>query len=358
MDAPATLVYMTNQWGSLRGIRTFKPNFARDRAGWISMNRIVTIDRDRAHRLERDKFIDPEITADGHQRASVTLAALRTLWINTGTQCNLACRNCYIESSPTNDRLVYITGDEVAVFFDEIAAQRMPTEMIGFTGGEPFMNPEIDSMLGDALGRGFSVLVLTNAMKPMWRHKPALLALKDRHGDALCLRVSIDHHGAAIHELERGQGSWAPALQGLRWLAENGFKLAVAGRTFTGEAEAVMRAGYARLFAANDIALDAGDPADLVLLPEMDEELDVPEITTACWGLLGVDPDSIMCAHERMVVKRKGAARPVVLPCTLLPYDERFELGRTLAKSAGAVSLNHPHCARFCVLGGGSCSGE
>ena len=24
--------------------------------------------------------------------------------------------------------------------------------------------------------------------------------------------------------------------------------------------------------------------------------------------------------------------------------------------SAGAVQLNHPHCARFCVLGGGSCS--
>ncbi len=321
------------------------------------MNRIATTDRNRARWLERGKFVDPGITADGHRRASVPLAALRTLWINTGTQCNLACNHCYIESSPTNDRLVYITAGEVAGFFDEIVAHRMPTQMIGFTGGEPFMNPEIDTMLGDALARGFSVLVLTNAMKPMWRHKPALLALKEGHGDALALRVSIDHHGAAIHELERGPRSWAPALEGLRWLAGNGFRLAVAGRTFTGESESVMRAGYARLFAANDIALDAGDPAALVLLPEMDEELDVPEITTACWGLLDVDPESIMCAHERMVVKRKGAARPVVLPCTLLPYDERFELGRTLVQSAGAVSLNHPHCARFCVLGGGSCSG-
>ncbi len=322
------------------------------------MNRIATTDRDRARWLERGKFVDPGVTADGHQRASVGLAALRTLWVNTGTQCNLSCSHCYIESSPTNDRLVYISAGEVAGYFDEIAAHRMPTQTIGFTGGEPFMNPEIDAMLGDALSRGFSVLVLTNAMKPMWRHQPALLTLKERHGEALALRVSIDHHGAAIHELERGQGSWAPALQGLRWLAENGFKLAVAGRTFTGEAESVMRAGYARLFAAHDITLDAGDPAALVLLPEMDEELDVPEITTACWGLLEVDPGSVMCAHERMVVKRQGAARPVVLPCTLLPYDERFELGRTLARSAGPVSLNHPHCARFCVLGGGSCSGE
>ena len=63
-----------------------------------------------------------------------------------------------------------------------------------------------------------------------------------------------------------------------------------------------------------------------------------------------------MGAHERVVGRRKGAGGPVVLPCTLRPYEERFGLGRTLVLSAGAVSLTHPHCARFCVLGGGSCS--
>ena len=57
-----------------------------------------------------------------------------------------------------------------------------------------------------------------------------------------------------------------------------------------------------------------------------------------------------------MVVKHKGRAHPVVVPCTLLPYDARFELGETLAGAARVVKLNHPHCARFCVLGGASCS--
>jgi len=67
-----------------------------------------------------------------------------------------------------------------------------------------------------------------------------------------------------------------------------------------------------------------------------------------------------------MVVKRKGATTaPVVLPCTLLPYDLAFEMGATLADASradggiferGAVKLCHPHCAKFCVLGGGSCS--
>jgi hypothetical protein len=58
-----------------------------------------------------------------------------------------------------------------------------------------------------------------------------------------------------------------------------------------------------------------------------------------------------------MVVKRKGAARPVVVACTLIPYDDEFALGETLAEASRTVMLNHPHCARFCVLGGASCSG-
>ena len=65
----------------------------------------------------------------------------------------------------------------------------------------------------------------------------------------------------------------------------------------------------------------------------------------------------MMCASSRMVVKAKGAERPHVVACTLLPYEEEFALGETLAGASGKVMLNHPHCARFCVLGGASCSG-
>ncbi len=83
---------------------------------------------------------------------------------------------------------------------------------------------------------------------------------------------------------------------------------------------------------------------------------DVPEITEACWEILGVDPASVMCATSRMVVKRKGEDHPVVVPCTLRPYDPHFEMGRTLSESTGSVKLNHPHCARFCVLVVDSCS--
>ena len=302
------------------------------------------------------KFEDPFITAKGERRAWVALKSLDTLWFNTGTLCNLTCQHCYIESSPKNDRLVYLTAAEVAGYLDEIEAGGFPASLIGFTGGEPFMNPELPAMLEDVLLRGLRALVLTNAMKPMAKCRSALLKLKDRFGERLTIRVSIDHYGPTVHELERGKRSWRPTIEGLIWLARNGFSLHVASRSLSGEPEAGIRRGFARLFGELGVPIDADDPVALTIFPEMDAAAEVPEITEACWGILGKSPESVMCATSRMVVKRKGAVHPVVLACTLLPYDPRFELGRTLAEAMGAVPLNHPHCAKFCVLGGGACS--
>lgn len=315
----------------------------------------------------RAKFADPDITATGEARASVALDRLDTLWFNTGTLCNIECANCYIESSPNNDRLAYLTADEVRSFLDEIASLGLGTREIGFTGGEPFMNPEILAMAGDALSRGHEVLILTNAMQPMQRKrvKAGLAELLEAHGSKLALRVSLDHYTRELHETERGARTWERTLDGLDWLSENGFNIAIAGRTCWNEGEQAARRGYASLITQRGWRIDAQDRAELTLLPEMDETLDVPEITTSCWGILGVAPGGIMCATSRMVVKRKGDERPTVLPCTLLPYDLAFNMGSTLEQSAtahggmfdrGAVKLCHPHCARFCVLGGGSCS--
>ncbi len=307
-------------------------------------------------RLDPRKFQDPLATATGERRARVALKSLDTLWFNTGTLCNLACHHCYIESSPKNDRLVYLSAAEVAEYLDEIEASGLPTSLIGFTGGEPFMNPELPQMLEDVLSRGFRALILTNAMKPMAKCKPALLQLRDRFGDRLTVRVSIDHYGPRVHEAERGERSWRPTVDGLIWLARNGFSPQVASRRLSGEPEAAIRRGFARLFAELGVAIDAADPVALTVFPEMDAAADVPEITEACWGILRKSPESVMCATSRMIAKRKGAAHPVVLACTLLPYDSGFELGRTLSAGSGAVPLNHPHCAKFCVLGGGACS--
>jgi radical SAM family protein/4Fe-4S single cluster protein len=310
------------------------------------------------HPLPAEKFQDRDITAKGEDRASVPLTGAKTLWFNTGTLCNIECVNCYIESSPTNDRLVYITTPEVSDYLDQIEARSWPVTEIGFTGGEPFMNPQIIDMARISLERGHDVLILTNAMRPMMRKfmRKGLQELQTLYGTKLTLRISLDHFTPHLHDEERGQGSFQATLLGMTWLRDTGIKMAVAGRTVWGDSETQSRAGYAELFARHGFDIDAANPAMTVLFPEMDASVDVPEITTACWGILHKSPSEVMCASSRMVIKRKGADKPAVLACTLLAYSPEFELGATLADAEGAVKLNHPHCAKFCVLGGASCS--
>ena len=303
------------------------------------------------------KFADPVRTADGQQRAYVPLSNLTTLWFNTGTLCNLACAGCYIESSPTNDALVYITTEEVEVYLDEIARDGIKTDVIGFTGGEPFMNKDMMPILWSTLRRGLKVLMLTNAMRPMRRFEEDLIKLQAEHGDDIVMRVSLDHYTQDAHEGERGDDTWHKALDGVKWLGEHGFQVAIAGRQLAEESTEDAKQGYDRLMKAIGVPIDVNDPEQLVLFPEMDATLDTPEITEQCWTTLNMPKETVMCSTSRMVVKRKGEATPRVAACTLLPYDPQFDLGETLKEASQAVKLNHPHCSRFCVLGGASCSG-
>jgi len=251
-----------------------------------------------------EKFDDPHTTATGETRAQVHWRGGKPLWLNTGTLCNIACANCYIASSPRNDALVYLTLADVLPFLDEIdAAGKAPIE-IGITGGEPFMAPEILDILDACLTRGHDVLVLTNAMRPMMRPaiREGLSTLGSAHGDRLRLRVSFDHHTPAGHDGERGQGSFAAAREGLAWLGQNGFDVAIAGRLCLSDDPGEARAGFAALARDCGLDLDVDDTRQLVLFPEMRSDDDPPEISTVCWDKTGRDPADLMCASQRMVV--------------------------------------------------------
>ena len=295
------------------------------------------------------------MTAKGERRARVAFVGLQTLWFNTGTLCNLACANCYIESTPRNDALSYLSAAEVRVYLDELAALSPGPREIGFTGGEPFLNRELIAMVEAALAQRHRVLVLTNAMRPMRLQEAALAALARRHGERLTLRVSLDHPTREVHDAERGAGAFDAALDGLRWLAAprrpHHPGRPPPARRARGRCARRLRPPPLRRRPA------AGDrPRRAAAVPRDGLARRRARDHRRLLGLLGVDPTTVMCATSRMVVKRRGAARPTVVACTLTPYAPDFDLGPSLAGAVGEVGLNHPHCARFCVLGGASCS--
>ena len=303
--------------------------------------------------VSENKFKDPITTADGSTRAFIEAKKIKTLWFNTGTLCNIECKNCYIESSPKNDRLVYITFEEVKLFIDEAIDKKLGTKEIGFTGGEPFMNKDVLKMIEYSLSKNFKVLVLSNAMKPMLNKREDLL--KINHQD-LTIRVSIDHYQKEKHEEIRGKNTFNIMMEGLKWLNQNNFNYALATRLLWGEQEDQLRDNFNLFIDKYNLKLDAKSKEQLVTFAEMDEKVDTPEITTACWKLLGKNPDDIMCSSSRMVVKKKTSPKPSVIACTLLPYDDEFDLGQNLTNSLKKIYLNHKHCSKFCVLGGSSCS--
>jgi sulfatase maturation enzyme AslB (radical SAM superfamily) len=305
--------------------------------------------------MPKQKFSSPQWTAKGEARASVPFHSFETLWFNTGTLCNLECSNCYIESSPKNDRLSYLTTHDVLSYLDEIEQSNWKVACLGFTGGEPFLNPNIISILSECLKRGHQVLVLTNAFKVLKRWEDKLIDLNQTYPSQLRLRVSLDHFSPEIHEKERGKGTFVKTIQSIKWLYQEKFSVSLAGRSLSDENQEDAKKGYFELLKSYDIHLELG-PDKLVIFPEMIPSEDVPEISVHCWDILGKRPEDQMCATERMIVKKKGNDTPQVQSCTLLAYQEEFNMGTSLRESQKSVPLNHVFCSKFCVLGGASCS--
>jgi sulfatase maturation enzyme AslB (radical SAM superfamily) len=300
-----------------------------------------------------NKFKNQKVTSDGSNRAFIKARNIKTLWFNTGTLCNIECKNCYIESSPKNDSLAYLTFEEVKSFIDEAVDKNLGTNEIGFTGGEPFMNKDIMKMIDYSLRKGLKVLVLSNAMKPMLNRTKELIKLNHSN---LTIRVSIDHYEKEKHEEIRGKNTYDVMLLGLKWLNENNFNYTLATRLLWNEKEEDLRKNFGTFIKNNNLRLDTNSPKELVTFVEMDEKIDTPEITTSCWDILNKDPNDVMCSWSRMVVRKKNSKNPSVIACTLLPYADEFDLGETLTNSLQKIYLNHKHCSKFCVLGGSSCS--
>ena len=77
-----------------------------------------------------EKFENKYLTKSKEKRASVALNNPKTIWVNTGTLCNITCNNCYIFSSPKNDELIYFQDKFFIKYLEEIKSLNWPIEEI------------------------------------------------------------------------------------------------------------------------------------------------------------------------------------------------------------------------------------
>jgi AdoMet-dependent heme synthase len=281
---------------------------------------------------------------------SVALAHLDDLWFQvSGTLCNLTCRHCFISCSPHNHAFGFLSLETVRRVLDESVG--LGVKEYYFTGGEPFLHPDMTDILELALRYG-PATVLTNGtvFKDEWLDRLARAEAASPY--SLEFRVSIDDFTAEINDPVRGAGTFDRALRGVRQLTAHGFlPIVTVALTDDRQDPDALFAGFVELLRGNGC-----DRPRVKVLPSLrigaeaerrrgyrDEERVTPEM------MEGYDPTRLICSHSRVVSDRGVHVCPILIEAP----DAR--LGATPAESLGPYALRH-HACYTCYQYGALCA--
>ncbi|HVG07040.1 MAG TPA: radical SAM protein [Thermoanaerobaculia bacterium] len=274
-----------------------------------------------------------------HRAPRVELKSLDTLWFQVGgTVCNLACTHCFISCSPTNHTHEFMPLGQVQAYLGE--ASRLGVREYYFTGGEPFLNPDMEAILEATLEVG-PATVLTNGLLLDPARCARLKEMERRSDYSLDFRVSLDGYDAATNDPIRGEGTFERILRGVRNLAEAGLNPVITVTEVCREAGT--DAGKERFFQLLR-SLGIGRPR-LKILPvfqigaeaerggayESWQRLRQGEVPEGAW-------DHLQCSGCRMVTDQG------VWVCPILVNEPSARMGETLADSLGSFPLDHPAC--------------
>lgn len=282
--------------------------------------------------------------------ACVTLSHLDELWFQVaGTRCNLQCVHCFISCSPHNNRFGFLSLDQVRRRLTESVA--LGVKEYYFTGGEPFLNPELTDILCATLAYG-PATVLTNAtvLKPAWLERLRAAEAAGRY--SLEFRVSLDGCTPQTNDPLRGEGVFARTLRGVQQLVDFGFlPIITAARTWPVADDPQVVGGFLEMLRAAGYVRPR-----LKLLPTLRLGAEVqrsgdyaPDERVRPELLADFNVGSLLCEHGRTVTDRG------VHVCPLLIEQPDALLGDNLATAARTFVLRHGACYT-CYQFGALCS--
>jgi MoaA/NifB/PqqE/SkfB family radical SAM enzyme len=280
----------------------------------------------------------------------VALTSLDNLWFQvSGTLCNLTCTHCFISCSPTNRTFELVSLEQTLATLEE--SVKLGVKEYYFTGGEPFIHPNMVEILEATLDIG-PATVLTNATLLKPKHLDPLAAAVERSLYSLEFRVSIDGYSPDMNDPIRGKGTFLRAMNGVKLLLEHGFLpiITVAqtwedGRNdevFARFVDLLQREGYSRPRIKIIPTLRMGAEEDRTRGYEQEERVTEQMME-------GFDTSQLVCSHARMVTN-KG-----VYVCPILIESPEARLGSTLEESLEPYPLQHGACYT-CYVGGAICS--
>lgn len=276
----------------------------------------------------------------------VELRTLDTLWFQVaGTVCNLACTHCFVSSSPTNHTHEALSLEEVRSYLEEAAG--LGVKEYYFTGGEPFLNPEMEAILEETLNYG-PATTLTNGLLLDPERCRRLQRLSAGSEYSLDFRVSMDGYDAASNDPIRGAGTFERILSGIRNLHQAGLNPVITVTEVHDENGTVQ--GKQKFF---DLLHELGiQKPRLKILPVFQIGAEAERGGAyESWQLLrdGDAPedgwDHLQCSSCRMVTDQG------VWVCPILVNEPRGKMGSRIADTLNPFVLDHPACWTCHVYG-------
>lgn len=269
----------------------------------------------------------------------IELDHLDNLWFQvTGTLCNLACTHCFNSSGPDVKTFGFLSRENVHRELEQGA--RLGVREVFFTGGEPFLHPEIAEMIESSLEFA-ATTVLTNATLIHDRMADRLAEIERRARYSLEIRVSLDSFDEPANDAIRGPGVFRRVLAAVGRLARRDLlPLVTVVRTWPDSEELQILPGFVRIlreagYARPRVKILPALPLGRELVRVADGH-DQPWVTEEM--MRGFDRGLLMCSNSRIVTDRG------VWVCPLLVEKSDARLGNRLADAASAYELAHRAC--------------
>jgi sulfatase maturation enzyme AslB (radical SAM superfamily) len=257
-----------------------------------------------------------------------------------------------VESSPTANQHPLLSYETFKEKLDEALAKDYDKLEIYFTGGEPFVNPDMLVMIEEAIKHA-DTTILTNATRISGEVAEKLRVIDDNSPHDLIFRVSLDGPNAEMNDKIRGKQAFDRATQGLENLIGMGFNPIVTSmRSWSLLDSGRMEDQYI------DLLVEKGIPREdqlLKILPPLRLGREVQRtrsytndelFTEECFN--DYDYSKLQCSKCRMVSERG------VWVCPILINDDEARMGDTLEDAAEPYAMRQMACWT-CRMDGMSC---
>ncbi|MBK8172855.1 MAG: arsenosugar biosynthesis radical SAM protein ArsS [Sandaracinaceae bacterium] len=153
-----------------------------------------------------------------HGAPSLVRGRVRTLQVNVGKLCNMACHHCHVEAGPKRTEVM---SREVADRLLDLLVKNPEVEVVDFTGGAPELNPNFRRLVEATRRLGRRVIDrcnLTVLFEPSLQGLPEFLAAHEVE-----IVASLPCYSAENVEKQRGRGAFDKSIEGLLLLNRLGY---------------------------------------------------------------------------------------------------------------------------------------